>query len=210
LTRVLSKDTFSYVTDKTAIPTIDSTRALRALAHPVRLDLLEALAVHGPLTATAAGELVGESPANCSWHLRQLAKYGFIEEDPSAHGRQRPWRRTAEGLAWSHSDTDPASAAAARALTEVFVDREFSRVKEAMAAPEPEGWVDAAIATQTIGWLTADELRELDAEVFALLTKHRGRVHDPELRPTGARPVRMLALAVPDERIRHEPGDHDA
>lgn len=198
------------MTEHPAIPTIDDTRALRALAHPVRLDLLEALAVHGPLTATAAAELVGESPANCSWHLRQLAKYGFIEEDPSAHGRQRPWRRTGEGLSWSQSDGDPASAAAARSLTEVFVDREFRRVKEAMAAPEPEGWVDAAIATQAIGWMTADELRELDAEVFALLTKHHGRVRDPSLRPSGARPVRMLALAVPDERISHETGDHDA
>lgn len=198
------------MTEQHGIPAIDDTRALRALAHPVRLDLLEALAVHGPLTATAAADLVGESPANCSWHLRQLAKYGFIEEDPSAHGRQRPWRRVSEGLSWSHSDGDPASAAAARSLTEVFVDREFRRVKEAMAAPEPAEWVDAAIATQTIGWMTADELRDLDAEIFALLTKHRGRVHDPSLRPVGARPVRMLALAVPDERIRHEPGDHDA
>jgi DNA-binding transcriptional ArsR family regulator len=198
------------MSDQHGIPEVGDTRALRALAHPVRLDLLEALAVHGPLTATAAAELVGESPANCSWHLRQLAKYGFIEEDPSAHGRQRPWRRVSEGLSWSHSDGDPASAAAARSLTEVFVDREFRRVKEAMAAPEPADWVDAAIATQTIGWMTADELRELDAEIFALLTKHRGRVHDPSLRPADARPVRMLALAVPDERIRHEPGDHDA
>ncbi len=198
------------MTEQLPIPTIDDTRALRALAHPVRLDLLEALAVHGPLTATAAAELVGESPANCSWHLRQLAKYGFIEEEPTGHGRQRPWRRTGAGLSWTKSDADPASAAAAQALTQVFIDREFRRVKEAMAAPEPDGWVDAVIATQTIGWLTADELRELDAEVLALLTKHRGRVHDPSLRPAGSRPVRMLALAVPDERIRHEPGDHDA
>ena len=192
------------------IPRIQDPRAMRALAHPVRLDLLEALGVHGPLTATQAAEIVGESPANCSWHLRQLAKYGFIEEDPSGRGRQRPWRRTSTGLSWSEATDDPTSAAAARALTDVFVDREFARVKEAMAGGEAPGWDDTTVAIQTIAWLTADELRELDAALFTLLSVHRDRVHDPAARPAGARPVRMLALGMPDDRIRHDPGDHDA
>jgi len=192
------------------LPVIDDPRAMRALAHPIRLDLLEALTIHGPLTATEAAALVGESPANCSWHLRQLAKYGFIEEAPTSHGRQRPWRRTSNGMSWSESSPDPASASAARALTQVFVDREFRLVKEAMTAPEPSGWADATVATQTISWLTRDELRELDTALFDLLSRYRERVHDPSLRPEGSRPVRMLALAIPDDRIRHDPGDHDA
>jgi DNA-binding transcriptional ArsR family regulator len=192
------------------IPAIDDPRAMRALAHPVRLDLLEALSVHGPLTATEAAALVGESPANCSWHLRQLAKYGFIEEDPSARGRQRPWRKAHAGMSWSESSPDPRSAAAARALTEVFFDREFRLVKEAMSAPEQPGWADSTVAVQAIAWLTADELRTLDDELLVLLARHRDRVTDPSLRPADARPVRMLALATPDDRIHHEPGDHDA
>ena len=55
-------------------------RAMRAVAHPVRIALLEVLGTEGPLTATQAGEHIGESPTTCSFHLRQLAKYGFIEE----------------------------------------------------------------------------------------------------------------------------------
>lgn len=192
------------------IPSIEDPRAMRALAHPVRLDLLEALSVHGPLTATEAAALIGESPANCSWHLRQLAKYGFIEEEPTSQGRQRPWRKAHAGMSWSESSPDPRSAAAARALTQVFFDREFRLVKEAMTAPQQPGWEDAAIAMQAISWLTADELRELHEQVLALLVEHRERVTDPSLRPEGARPVRMLALATPDDRIHHEPGDHDA
>lgn len=183
---------------------------MRALAHPVRLDLLEALAIHGPLTATEAAELVGESPANCSWHLRQLAKYGFIEPAPSSGGRQRPWRRTHRGLSWSESTGDPASAAAARSLTQVFFDREFRLVRDAMQAGEAPGWADTSVAIQTIGWLTADELRELDTALFTLLSNYRERVDNPATRPEGARPVRMLALAAPDDRIQHESGDHDA
>ena len=54
-------------------------RAMRAVAHPIRIALLEVLGSEGPLTATEAGELIGESPTTCSFHLRQLAKYGFIE-----------------------------------------------------------------------------------------------------------------------------------
>jgi hypothetical protein len=67
-------------------------RAMRALAHPVRLALIDALSLDGELTATQAAQIVGESPANCSFHFRQLAKYGFVEEAGRGTGRQRPWR----------------------------------------------------------------------------------------------------------------------
>src|ERR1700735_5631714 len=70
-------------------------RALRALAHPIRLDLLAALRTEGPLTATRAGELLGESSASCSFHLRQLAKYGLVEEAGGGAGPERPWQATA-------------------------------------------------------------------------------------------------------------------
>ena len=62
-------------------------RALRALAHPLRLSLLGMLRTEGPLTATRAGELLGESSASCSFHLRQLAKYGLVEEAGGGRGR---------------------------------------------------------------------------------------------------------------------------
>lgn len=192
------------------VPTVADSRALRALAHPCRLDLLEALGVHGPLTATTAAELLDQTPANCSWHLRQLAKYGFIEEVPESTGRQRPWRRTSRGLAWSDAETDPASAAAARALTDVFVDREFRLIKQAMGAPVPEGWSDTVVAIQSLNWLTAEEIRELEGEVFALLSQYRHRVDHPAQRPDGSRPVRMLALAIPDDRITDLTGDSNA
>ena len=192
------------------LPVLDDPRAMRALAHPVRLDLLEALTIHGPLTATQAAEIVGESPANCSWHLRQLAKYGFIEEAASSGGRTRPWRRTSRGLTWTESESDPASAAAARSLTQVFLDRELRLIREAMAAPEPPGWADSVIATESMTWLTRDEMRELDAALFELLLRHRDRVDDPAQRPEGSRPVRLLAMGAPDDRISHLPGDHDA
>src|ERR1700748_3749041 len=88
--------------------------AMRALAHPIRLALLEALADAGTLTATEAGERVGESPANASFHLRQLAKYGYVEEAEKGAGRRRPWRRTQLGLSFTDAHEDPAAAEAGR------------------------------------------------------------------------------------------------
>ena len=65
-------------------------RALRAMAHPIRLELVGLLRTHGPLTATKAAALLGESSGSTSFHLRQLAKYGLVEE---AGGGDRPAAR---------------------------------------------------------------------------------------------------------------------
>lgn len=67
-------------------------QALRALAHPVRLTLLELAARDGAVTSTSASEHTGETRANCSFHLRLLGKYGFLEVDSGRDRRERPWR----------------------------------------------------------------------------------------------------------------------
>src|ERR1700750_347044 len=95
---------------------VTDPRAMRALAHPVRLALLELL-TDGPLTATEAGERVGESPANASFHLRQLAKYAFVEEAGGGTGRRRPWKIKQLGMRFTDVHEDEATAAAARELS---------------------------------------------------------------------------------------------
>ena len=82
-------------------------KAIRALAHPVRWALLEALGQAGTLTATQASEMLGESPANCAFHLRTLAKYGFVEEAGGGRGRERPWRQSYDGMSWQMRTDDP-------------------------------------------------------------------------------------------------------
>src|SRR5215217_7648436 len=94
-------------------------KAMRALAHPVRLALLEALADAGTLTATEAGERVGKSPANASLHLRQLAKYGYVVEAEGGTGRKRPWKLKNLGMRRTDVHEDAELAAAARALQHV-------------------------------------------------------------------------------------------
>ncbi len=133
-------------------------RELRALAHPVRLALLEALAEHGPLTATSAAEHVGESPSSCSWHLRQLAKFGFVEEAGEASGRRRPWRLTAHGLRFTVDGTqDPETLAAGRALERLFADRYLARAERGLSArPDlPPEWQRATGTSQFVLHVTA-------------------------------------------------------
>jgi DNA-binding transcriptional ArsR family regulator len=71
---------------------ITDATTLRALAHPVRIAIIETLSLEGALTATEVGERIGESPTTCSFHLRQLAKYHFVEEAGGGKGRARPWK----------------------------------------------------------------------------------------------------------------------
>src|SRR6201986_2432886 len=72
---------------------ISDPKAIRALAHPLRLDLLQVLGSGGPATAAHCGRILGTSQANCSFHLRQLAKYGFVEDaGPGTDQRERQWR----------------------------------------------------------------------------------------------------------------------
>src|ERR1700691_3297884 len=78
--------------------TLSDARRLRALTHPVRIALIGKLVLHGPLTAAAASELIGEPPSTCSFHFRQLAKYGVVEEAGGGKGRPKPWRMTTTGF----------------------------------------------------------------------------------------------------------------
>src|SRR5258706_15987459 len=93
------------------------------MAHPIRLQLLEELALDGPMTATELGERVGQSAANCSWHLRQLAQYGFVEEAGGGTGRQRPWRIGLARNSWGAGERDDEVEPAGRALARVMRDR---------------------------------------------------------------------------------------
>ena len=136
-------------------------RAMRAMAHPVRLALLEALSHHGQLTATEAAEIVGESPSNCSFHLRQLAKYGFVEEADGGTGRQRPWRSVHTGMRFTDVQEDPETALAAGTLARVFHERWLERARAGMDRRQylPEEWRRVTGSDQMTLYVTPEEMK---------------------------------------------------
>jgi len=173
---------------------LSDPKTMRALAHPIRLQLLEALGLEGPLTATQAAELIGETPTTCSFHLRQLQKYGFVEDTRQRGTRERPWRLSYIGNHIPDWTGEPDIDLAASELTKFFLERCLGRVRAWWAerhnyAPE---WRDATGVSESTFFATAEELTQLMSELEPLLFRYMERFGDPSLRPPGALPVQML------------------
>jgi DNA-binding transcriptional ArsR family regulator len=178
---------------------LTDARQMRAVAHPTRLALIGLLRREGPLTATQAGARLGESSGSMSFHLRQLAKYGLVEETGEGTGRQKPWRATARFTSWSAAPADPELAEATAQFSRVVAAR-YAALTEAwieQQAEEPDAWKTAAQFGDTILWLTPEELTRLGEQVTALLEPYDARLTDESERPEGSRLVSWLNLAFP-------------
>ncbi len=186
-------------------------KAMRALAHPVRMALLELLEVTGTLTATQASELLGESPANCAFHLRTLAKYGFVAEAGGGKGRERPWQRANLHIHLSVHQKDPGVTLTARTLQQFWLDRVLQRARQVLSRPDefPEGWHDREQANQAVVFLTPDETRQLGGEVSKLIHQYKIRQDNPGERPAGALPVETLFFAYPLTGLAEMAADAD-
>jgi DNA-binding transcriptional ArsR family regulator len=172
-------------------------RSLRALAHPLRVELLTALRVHGPLTATQASAIVDDSPSNCSFHLRTLASFGMIEEIPGEDARQRLWQVVRGGVAFEPDD-NAESRMAAKAAAQVFHDHTFHALARWMdRAPDaPAAWQEAWFDSTASLSLTADELSQIDVKIGEILQPFIERRRNQPAGP-GEVPVAITAFGYP-------------
>jgi len=177
---------------------LTDARVMRAMAHPTRIDLMELVAREGELTATEAGERLGLTPANCSFHLRQLAKHGFVEEGAPRPGRARPWRIGSVRHSWDETGADAETDAAAQALTSVILDRDIARLHEWIAGRREvdPAWREAAFLGESLMYLTPEELAALGEAIIERVLAYSDRI-DPERRPDGAVPVQFLTAGFP-------------
>ncbi len=185
-----------------AAPVVDTPLtdpvAMRALAHPVRVALIELLGVADTLTATQASELLGESPANCAFHLRTLAKYGFVEEAGGGRGRERPWKAAERHIAISTTQDDPRAAAAAGVLGRAWLDLWIERARQVFGSDNTlPGWERTTGWSRSAVFLTPEETLELRDQMRRLLEKYESRKSNPELRPPGALPVEWTVFNAP-------------
>jgi hypothetical protein len=178
---------------------VSDARRLRALTHPVRLALIGKLVLHGPLTAAAASELIGEPPSTCSFHFRQLAKYGVVEAAGGGQGRARPWRMTTTGFSVT-ADEDPESQIAEEVLHRMAREQQIEDYRTWLQtrASYPQRWRDAADDSAYVFHLTVEELEQLSRDLTAILMPlFLERMADPSKRPAGSVPVRLLLLSHP-------------
>jgi DNA-binding transcriptional ArsR family regulator len=178
---------------------VSDARTMRALAHPVRIALLEAIGREGELTASRAAEILDESPGNMSWHLQTLAKYGYVEEAGGGKGRSRPWRIASISNRFETAPEDREANAAGDALESTFADQAYSRLRTwfARRASYPPEWRDAAFTADSITYLTAEEMSAVRDEIADLFGRYRDRVVNKELRPADAEPVKLVAYGHP-------------
>jgi DNA-binding transcriptional ArsR family regulator len=154
---------------------------LKALAHPLRMRLYELLAIQGPANASALADHVGEPVALVSYHLHQLGRYGYADPAPelARDRRERWWRAAAIGVTYSSADfmDDPGGRAAMMAAWRVNLGRRVERAQAFHEAPDAWGkdWVDAGLSSDRTIRVTPEELRELSAEVGALLQRWQDR-----------------------------------
>ncbi|MRH27838.1 helix-turn-helix domain-containing protein [Microbacterium sp. SYP-A9085] len=172
--------------------------ALRALANPLRLQILGSLRTEGAQSVGALGGRLGAAPGSISYHLGTLARHGFVEEAPelARDGRERWWRATADTTTFTPAELqhDPAQRDAAHAMRQTFVQLYAA---DQLAYLETEStldddWIAAATMGDDMPWLTASELRELSDELVALAARWHAR--SDRDRPDAA-PVRVIYSA---------------
>jgi predicted ArsR family transcriptional regulator len=160
-------------------------KQIRVLAHPLRSRLVGELRLDGPATATRLAEALGTNTGATSYHLRQLAEAGLVEEDPGAgHGRERVWRAAHDVTSWQRNAyaDDPDATAAADWLAGFQVQRFADRAEQWQRAlpDEPAAWRDAAMMSDYILTLSSSQLDGLLKELDAVIERHRGETNaDP-------------------------------
>ncbi|MEU8257488.1 helix-turn-helix domain-containing protein [Micromonospora inaquosa] len=185
---------------------ITEPQALRALAHPVRLAILDRLQRHGPATATGLSPHVGATPSVVSWHLRHLATFGLvIDAEGTASKRERWWQAAARGFRFELPDDAEGQAAGRQLRGEMFA-RAAEAPQQWLLHDEPRldaQWRGVAGVSDTRFVATPEELQQLEAAIEELLAPYVRR-KDDDASPPDARIVRMLRYLLP------EPGDDPA
>jgi len=180
---------------------------LKALAHPARNKILERLQVYGPATATDCAAVAGMSPSACSYHLRMLERYGFVEaghaEDARdrGDGRERVWRAVLRG--WSSHAGPGVDAAEMQAI-----DMALARVLLASSDEKVLAWVDqsaqdsppwrqASLISNSPIAVTTEELRQIQDDIQAVLKPYLLRDRDAGDLPPEARLVHAAVRLTP-------------
>ena len=179
---------------------VTDPRMLRALAHPARLAILQFLGLEGPATATECAGVAGLSPSACSYHLRALAQYGFVEEDPesAADGRQRPWRARIISLSWRDEPGAPLGMRVAGQMLEETVRGQADELRHTYLDRQseyPVAWTRALGHQNDVLHVTPAELTALRERLVDVLGEFRRL--NPAERPPGASRVHVMLDFTP-------------
>jgi len=176
--------------------------SLKALAHPLRVEMFDRLAMLGPATASQLADALSESSGATSYHLRQLARHGFIEEDPTqGTARERYWRVVPGGVTMNPADFEVGSAEyeAGALVVRQMTEQRFRHVDDFIRRGQRElgtEWVQASALMSARTSVTADELKSVSEEIATAIDTILERFRDREA-VAGARPIVLHFNAFP-------------
>jgi DNA-binding transcriptional ArsR family regulator len=180
---------------------LDDPRTIRALAHPTRLALISIVGRSAKITAADAARELGVSHALAVHHLRQLAKYGFVEQVEGADQRERPWRAVHTSLSVEGIEAQPGGTDALAVLEQVGAESGLEELGswQQIRASWPQGWrTHSGVARSTV-YLTEDELGDLMRSIEALILGYveQRPLDDLASRPAGSKAVTITQIVAP-------------
>lgn len=177
-------------------------KSTRALAHPIRIKILGILRMEGPATSTTIANRLNLNTGTTSYHLRQLAAYGFIVEDADRGiGRERWWKAAHAVTVMDREsiNDDETSEAFIRAVGQIYTEKIQQAIDE--YATLPESWRGVGTFSDVVLVLTPEEADQLKTDLFEVMSRYRR--HDPAdpapASPGSARVVAQLQI-FPDAR----------
>jgi predicted ArsR family transcriptional regulator len=180
---------------------LDDPLSIRALAHPLRLELQSIVGRTGKITAADAARELGISHALASHHLRQLAKYGFVEQIEGADARERPWRLVHTSYSAEGIDERAGGAAALAVLEQVTAERAVEDLIDwhERRGDWSEGWRRNTGVGRSTLYLTESEVVQLTEAMDGLLAEYAEQrpLDDIASRPAGSVPVELTLIVVP-------------
>jgi len=180
---------------------LDDPVAIRALAHPLRHSIMSIIGRLGRATTADAARELGISHGLASHHLRQLAKYGFVEQIAGKDHRERPWRMVATSYNWTGARGTAEGSSAVDVLEQFFAEQALDDFLgwQQRRRSWPEAWREHTGVGQSGVYLTLAELTELTDALDALLLRYINErpIDDVASRPAGSVPVSFTLFAVP-------------
>lgn len=177
-------------------------RSLRGLAHPLRMRLLSALREYGPATASQLADRLGESSGATSYHLRQLATHGFVEDDPErGKGRERWWKAAHRGTRWNAdkflAHPDPAVRGAVNTVLHEVATQHTHEISTFLGTLHDWSgeWRAASDLSDFYMRLTPELAREMRDKVHELIESYREKEVDRDTE--GSAPYRVHLHAFP-------------
>ncbi|WP_438352822.1 helix-turn-helix domain-containing protein [Microbacterium sp. CJ88] len=193
--------------EKTPTPAVSAERvldagALRALAHPIRVQIYDILSQYGAQTASSLAERLGESSGSTSYHLRALAKHDLIREvRDRGTARERWWERPRGMVSLGDPAVmrTPSGRAASQIVLTETLNRRHQQLMEFVSrgAEHAAGgpWEETPMISTATARLTAGQLGELAAEISVIISDYVERYRDQN--GDDVRPVTIRADIFP-------------